>query len=163
VNYPLLLLHLINSPSLDPSIRVAGAIAFKNFIKRNWAIEEDVPTKIQEEDRQAIKREIVDLMLKSPENIQRQLSDAISVIGRHDFPANWPTLMHDLVQKLQTEDFHVINGVLRTAHSLFKRYRFEFKSDKLWSEIKLVLEQFAGPLTQLFLVSVLCFCYVVFN
>jgi len=46
----------------------------------------------------------------------------------------------------------VINGVLRTAHSLFKRYRFEFQSNALWAEIKLVLEAFAGPLTDLFVV-----------
>jgi len=51
------------------------------------------------------------------------------------------------------EDFHVINGVLRTAHSLFKRYRFEFKSNELWTEIKLVLDHFARPLTELFVVS----------
>ena len=54
-------------------------------------------------------------------------------------------------------DFHVINGVLRTAHSLFKRYRYEFKSQKLWEEIKHVLENFAKPLTDLFVVSMLCF------
>lgn len=50
-------------------------------------------------------------------------------------------------------DFHVINGVLHTAHSIFKRYRFEFKSDELWIEIKFVLDKFAKPLTELFQVS----------
>lgn len=90
-------------------------------------------------------------MLKSPEAIQRQLSDAISAIGRYDFPQQWSSLMPTLVAKLGgTDDFHVINGVLQTCHSLFKRYRHEFKSDKLWSEIKLVLDSFAAPLTQLF-------------
>lgn len=162
-NYPLLLLHLIQTTTTagdaaGNSIRVAAAIAFKNLVKRNWGSQEDSgeegdsgPSKIHNCDREAIKREIVDLMLKSPEAIQRQLSDAISVIGRHDFPNKWPTLMTHLVTKLgQSEDFHVINGVLRTAHSLFKRYRHEFKSDRLWSEIKLVLDSFAAPLTSLF-------------
>lgn len=55
--------------------------------------------------------------------------------------------------------------MLRTAHSLFKRYRFEFKSNELWSEIKLVLEHFAPPLTALFVVSLLigillCFMFI---
>lgn len=49
-------------------------------------------------------------------------------------------------------DFHIINGVLRTAHSLFKKYRYEFKSNELWTEIKLVLEKLAQPLTDLLLV-----------
>ena len=50
-------------------------------------------------------------------------------------------------------DFHVINGILRTAHSLFERYRYEFKSNELWTEIKFVLDNFAKPLTELFVVS----------
>lgn len=33
---------------------------------------------------------------------------------------------------------------------LFLRYRHEFKSNELWSEIKLVLDTFALPLTELF-------------
>lgn len=49
-------------------------------------------------------------------------------------------------------DFYVINGVLHTAHSIFKRYRYEFKSQALWTEIKLVLDHFAKPLTDLFVV-----------
>ena len=50
-------------------------------------------------------------------------------------------------------DFHVINGVLQTAHSLFKKYRHQFKSQTLWEEIKFVLDNFAKPLTDLFNVS----------
>ena len=92
-------------------------------------------------------------MLQSPEVIQRQLSDAISVIGREDFPEKWPNLLSELVEKFGTGDFNVINGILQTAHSLFKRYRYEFKSEELWKEIKFVLENFAAPLTQLSIVS----------
>jgi len=51
-------------------------------------------------------------------------------------------------------DFHIINGILQTAHSLFKRYRFEFKSQELWSEIKYVLDTFAKPFTDLFVATV---------
>ena len=50
-----------------------------------------------------------------------QLSDAISIVGREDFPAKWPDLLSEMVSKFQTGDFHIINGVLRTAHSIFKR------------------------------------------
>lgn len=98
---------------------------------------------------------IVDLMLKSPEIIQNQLSESISYIGREDFPFNWTNLLPQMVEKFATGDFNVINGVLRTAHSLFRRYRHEFRSDNLWMEIKMVLEQFAQPLTKLLDVSFL--------
>lgn len=54
-----------------------------------------------------------------------------------------------------TGDFNVINGVLRTGHSLFKKYRYEFKSQQLWTEIKFVLDSFSKPLTDLFVVCIL--------
>uniref|UniRef100_A0A3B3UGH1 Exportin-2 n=1 Tax=Poecilia latipinna TaxID=48699 RepID=A0A3B3UGH1_9TELE len=148
-NYPLLLLTLLEK-SQDNVIRVCAAVTFKNYIKRNWRIVEDEPNKISDADRTAIKANIVNLMLSSPEQIQKQLSDAISIIGREDFPQKWPDLLTEMVTRFRSGDFHIINGVLRTAHSLFKRYRHEFKSNELWTEIKLVLDTFALPLTELF-------------
>ena len=96
-------------------------------------------------------------MLHSPDSIQKQLSDAVSIVGKYDFPNKWPELIDQMVEKFNTGDFHVINGVLHTAHSLFKRYRYEFKSQSLWTEIKYVLDRFAKPLTDLFVVRIIYF------
>lgn len=171
-NYSLLLLHLLHKPEIDMTIRVAGAVAFKNYIKRNWFVvssqhlflyfqilryfiifkfkqDENEEDRIHETDRTAIKGLIVTLMLSSPEAIQKQLSAAIGIIGKTDFPMKWPELIVQMVDKFATGDFHVINGVLRTAHSLFKKYRYEFKSNELWAEIKFVLEKLAQPLMDL--------------
>lgn len=152
-NYALLLLHLVDKKDVDITIRVAGAVAFKNFVKRNWGVDDDSGDRIHSQDREAIKSLIVNLMLSSPEAIQKQLSESVSIIGKHDFPTKWPDLLSQMVEKFATGDFHIINGVLHTAHSLFKRYRFEFKSQELWSEIKIVLEKFAKPLTDLFVAT----------
>lgn len=35
-NFPQLLLMLIDKDEVDMTIRTAGAIAFKNYVKRNW-------------------------------------------------------------------------------------------------------------------------------
>lgn len=152
-NYPVLLLHLVDKQDVHLTIRVAGAVAFKNYIKRNWKVDDDAGDRIHAQDREAIKQLIVNLMLHSPEAIQKQLSDAVSIVGRHDFPNKWPDLISQMVEKFATGDFHVINGVLHTAHSLFKRYRYEFKSQELWTEIKFVLDKFAKPLTELFVAT----------
>lgn len=150
-NYPVLLLNLIDKAQMDMTIRVAGAIAFKNYVKRNWAAHEDSnePDRIHESDRNTIKTLIVTLMLHSPLALQKQLSDAVSIIGKHDFPKKWPQLIDEMVERFASGDFNVINGVLQTAHSLFKRYRYEFKSQDLWEEIKFVLDRMAKPLTDL--------------
>ncbi|CAK9813415.1 Cse1 [Anthophora plagiata] len=152
-NYPLLLLHLVDKSEINITIRIAGAVAFKNYVKRNWKVEEDSVDRIHAQDREAIKKLIVNLMLHSPDSIQKQLSDAVSIVGKYDFPNKWPELIDQMVEKFNTGDFRVINGVLHTAHSLFKRYRYEFKSQSLWTEIKFVLDRFAKPLTDLFVAT----------
>ena len=142
-------------------IRRASVITFKNFIKRNWpALDASSSTtnSISIRDRNHIKEHIIDLMTRSPEHIQQQLSDAITVIGKCDFPDQWTTLLDTMVRQFQQpstqNSFQSINGVLKTAHSLFERYRYEPKSDELWLEIKLVLEKFAPAFTELFKVNI---------
>jgi len=71
-------------------------------------------------------------------------------LGREDFPSKWEGLIQEMVDHFKGGDFHKINGILRTAHSLTKRYRHEFKSQELWVEIKLVLDLFADPFSELF-------------
>lgn len=154
-----LLLQLIDCNEIDLTVRICGAIAFKNFIKRNWSqVDDSVVDKISQNDRNYVKKVIIDLMLKSPEQIQRQLSDSVSIIGREDFPDKWPNLLEDMVSRMNSSaiqiDFNTINGVLQTAHSLFKRYRHEFRSDELWTEIKIVITKFAKPFTDLFVWTV---------
>lgn len=41
-NYSCLLIELIRKENIDLTIRVAGAITFKNFVKRNWAVDNTV-------------------------------------------------------------------------------------------------------------------------
>ena len=149
-NYGLLLLQLADCEQIELHTRMAAAVTFKNFVKRNWRVVEDQPNKISPRDRELIKKHIVGLMLKTPEVIQRQLSDGITNIGSEDFPNNWQGLLQEMVEHFKGGDFYQINGVLRTAHSLTKRYRHEFKSQELWTEIKFVLETFAAPFTDLF-------------
>ncbi|XP_015789619.1 exportin-2 [Tetranychus urticae] len=155
-NYPILLLTLIDKKEIDLVTRVAGAITFKNFVKRNWRCDDDSVDKISENDRKMVRSLIIGLMLKSEELVQKQLSEAVSIIGREDFPAKWPNLLDEMISRMQScgGDFSIINGILQTAHSLFKRYRHEFKSQELWSEIKYVLDNFAKPFTDLFTATV---------
>lgn len=58
--------------------------------------------KIHQEDRVLIKEKIVTVMLSSPEAVQKQLSDAILLIGKHDFPENWPNLLPKIIENFAT-------------------------------------------------------------
>ena len=154
--YGILLMAATHSEQIQPHIRQVAAVTFKNFIKNNWGSNDDgSASKINPTDRAAIKNGIIDLMVRLPDSLQKQFSEAISEMGKIDFPQQqWPELLPKMVGQFASGDFNIINGVLRSAHPLFKRYRFEQRSDTLWAEIKYVLDQLAVPLTQLFTATI---------
>ena len=55
-----------------------------------------------------------------------------------------------LVSSLNPEDFNINVGVLETAHSIFRPWRSQSRSDTLYGTINLVLNKFLNPFHQLF-------------
>ncbi|TPX31070.1 hypothetical protein SmJEL517_g05491 [Synchytrium microbalum] len=148
--FVVLLLRIVQDPNLSESVRISSGLYFKNFVKKHWKLEEDEVDHIPQQDRIAVKQILVSLMISVPHKLQLQLSEAISIIADTDFPENWQGLVQELVTRLSPTDFNVNNGILQTAHSIFKRWRSQFATTKLFTEIKFVLEQFCAPFLQLF-------------
>ena len=151
--YATLLLSAIKEPSLTENIQLQAVICFKNFIRRNWKVDDvsgNAADKISENDRNMIKAEVIGVMTTCNVKIQKQFGEAVAIIGKEDFPQKWQNLMSEMISRLNSENFVVVNGILLTANSLFRRYRFEMKSEALWIEIKHVLVTFAVPLTEFF-------------
>lgn len=67
----------------------------------------------------------------------------------NDSLVKWPQLTDEMLIKLESDEFQMIHTALQTAHQIFKRYRYEFKSQQLWEEIRFVLDKFANALTNL--------------
>lgn len=128
--------------------RLASALFFKNFVRRNW-VNEDGQHALPANEVTTIKNELIGLMVKVPPTIQAQLGDAISVIADSDFWERWDTLVDDLVSRLTPDNAVVNNGVLQVAHSIFKRWEPLYRSDDLYTEINHVLSKFATPFLQL--------------
>ena len=124
-------------------IRFSAAVYFKNWTRKHWKQVEGEVDVIPAPDRAAIKENIVSLMIAVPPALQMQLSEAVTIIADNDFPVQWQSLIDDLVAKLTLTDLSVNIGVLQTAHSIFKRWRHQFRSDRLFTEIKFVLTKFA--------------------
>ncbi|KAK5165310.1 hypothetical protein LTR04_001408 [Oleoguttula sp. CCFEE 6159] len=142
------LLRIVATDSYPGTTRLASALFFKNFIKRNWTDEEG-NYKLPQNEVVAIKQELIGLMIAVPSTIQSQLGEAISVIADSDFWERWDTLVDDLVSRLTSDNFAVNNGVLQVAHSIFRRWRPLFRSDALFTEINHVLSKFSVPFLQL--------------
>lgn len=125
-------------------MRLASALYFKNFVKRHW-VDEEGNHLLPADEVAAIKRELIGLMVAVPPNLQAQLGEAISAIADSDFWVRWDTLIDDLISRLTPDNTTVNNGVLRVAHSIFKRWRPLFRSDELFTEINHVLSRFGAP------------------
>ncbi|GAB4838288.1 hypothetical protein Ancab_027816 [Ancistrocladus abbreviatus] len=161
-NYGLAVLRLVAEPSIDEQIRQAASVNFKNHLKNRWSPitmpsgpNIQLLTPIPDAEKEQIKALIVPLMLSAAPRIQSQLSEALAVIGKHDFPKAWPNLLPELVSKLQAaceaSDYASINGILGTVNSLFKKFRYQYKTNDLLLDLKYCLDNFAAPLLQVFM------------
>ncbi|KAI8071011.1 exportin-2-like protein [Gongronella butleri] len=151
--FPQALVQLIGDDAVDPTLRFTGAVFFKNYIKRNWVPDNEASDRISQSDREMIKSNIVSLMISVPERMQLQVSDALSIIASEDFPSRWQSLLPELVNRFSDSDYKTNNGILHTAHSIFKKWRSQFKCDELFSEIKYVLDGFCPKYLVLFQVT----------
>ncbi|GFY96210.1 cellular apoptosis susceptibility protein, putative / importin-alpha re-exporter [Actinidia rufa] len=121
-NYALAVLRLVAEPAVDEPIRQAAAVNFKNHLRSRWSSSEpnaEALTPVPDSEKEQIKALIVRLMLSSAPRIQSQLSEALAVIGKHDFPKLWPALLPELKSSLEkageASDYAPVNGILGTA------------------------------------------------
>jgi exportin-2 (importin alpha re-exporter) len=136
-NFVLALLKLIDTPSFSVAARQGAAIYVKNFFKK-WQTED---VTINDQEKEQVKTIIVDLMLKVPET-QKLLKETIKVIADVEFPLKWPALLPGLASKLQSQDFSLVIGSLKTLNMVMKKYRSEFESNRVLTELKFILENF---------------------
>lgn len=147
--FPVALLHLIASNQCQLPIRLAGALYFKNLVRRKW-IDETGVYMINGEDVAIIKAEIIGLMIQLPsDQLQTQIGESISLIAESEFPELWPGLLDELIGKLSLNDLNTNEGILKVSHSIFKRWRPLFRSDDLFLEIKMVLDKFSTPFLEM--------------
>ena len=150
----ILLLQLIGQDAELP-VRQAAAVYCKNLTRQHWEPADEGAPSIDASVKGQVKDGLLSLFLLVPELLQAQLGEGMALIAQHDFPAKWNTLLGSLVTQIDgalgatPRDYAKVTGLLRIAHSIFKRYRHEFKSDELFAEIKYVLESFSAPLLAL--------------
>ncbi|KAF5343738.1 hypothetical protein D9756_011534 [Leucocoprinus leucothites] len=145
------LLQLVLNSSQDRSARLAASIYLKNIAKTRW--EEEVQP-LLEQDKVALRGQLVPAMLSlsnpTDKTIRMQIAESVSLIAELDFPKNWPDLIDQLVASLSASDYNINIGVLETAHSIFRPWRAQVRSDPLFTVINFVLSKFMDPFFGLF-------------
>uniref|UniRef100_A0A7R9YDQ3 Importin N-terminal domain-containing protein n=1 Tax=Pinguiococcus pyrenoidosus TaxID=172671 RepID=A0A7R9YDQ3_9STRA len=140
--------------NLPPPVALAAAVYFKNVVKKHWEPEERLRSILQESDKEKVKENLVNLIVASTYEVQRPLTEALSIIAKLDFPLKWEGLLPGLVQKLRTassrNDFRLIYGCLLIANEVFKRFRYAFKTEELMLQLEYCLDHFQEALLAIF-------------
>ncbi|CAJ0937444.1 unnamed protein product, partial [Mesorhabditis belari] len=147
--FGVMLIELVVNNEAPAEIRIAAAVALKNFVKRLWSdhVEQELP----ETEQKTIRTAALQAMLASQGNIRSQLSHTVYLMAKKDFPERWPDLVSSLAVLLTQDDFDKIVATLSTLDQLFEKYRHESKSTELWTELKICLIATQEPLTTLFI------------
>ncbi|XP_019091483.1 PREDICTED: exportin-2-like [Camelina sativa] len=155
-NYGLAVLRIVAEPSVVEHIRHAAAVNFKNHLRSRWLPASDSGiSPMEDSEKEQIKSLVVSLMLScSSPCIQSQLSEALIIIGKHDLENSWPSLLPELIASLKkaasVKDYASINGILGIANSIFKKFRYQYRTNDLFRELNYCLGNFAAPLLEMF-------------
>ena len=117
------LLHVVMNVSIDSAVRQAGVIYFKNLVSSSWIPKEspepspaaiasgvvppinpELTFAIHEQDKAAIRENIVKALVIAPEPVRIQLAVCISIIIKHDFPHKWPQVVDQVSIYLQVQE-----------------------------------------------------------
>ncbi|VDP48248.1 unnamed protein product [Heligmosomoides polygyrus] len=102
------------------------------------------------EEEEQVRQSILQGMFLIRGTLQSQLSHAVQLMAKRDFPDRWPTLVPSLAEHLKVDDLGRLVAALSAMDQLFKKFRYESKSTALWTELKSCLLTVQEPLTQVY-------------
>uniref|UniRef100_A0AAX7VLM5 Importin N-terminal domain-containing protein n=1 Tax=Astatotilapia calliptera TaxID=8154 RepID=A0AAX7VLM5_ASTCA len=122
--------------SFEPR-RAAGvsAIYLKNMVSQYWQDREPsvgevvFPFNIHENDRQQIRDQILEGIIRCPESIRAQLTMCLRAIIKHDFPGRWTAIVDKINLYLQSPNSGSWYGTLLALYQLVKTYEYR-KADE---------------------------------
>uniref|UniRef100_A0A8D2LDR4 Importin 8 n=1 Tax=Varanus komodoensis TaxID=61221 RepID=A0A8D2LDR4_VARKO len=113
-----------------PSVNSA-AIYLKNMVTQYWPDREPPPGEvvfpfnIHENDRQQIRDNIVEGIIRSPDLVRAQLTMCLRAIIKHDFPGHWTAVVDKIGYYLQSPNSGSWLGSLLCLYQLVKTYEYK--------------------------------------
>ncbi|NWW45444.1 IPO8 protein, partial [Pedionomus torquatus] len=128
INFAPTLLQIIVSDEVEFPVRQAAAIYLKNMVGWYWADREPrpgevvFPFNIHENDRQQIRDNIVEGIIRSPDLLRAQLARCLHAIITYDFPGHWTAVVDKIGYYLQSQNSGSWLGSLLCLYELVKNY-----------------------------------------
>uniref|UniRef100_A0A667HZB2 Importin 8 n=1 Tax=Lynx canadensis TaxID=61383 RepID=A0A667HZB2_LYNCA len=131
INFAPSLLRIIVSDHVEFPVRQAAAIYLKNMVTQYWPDREPPPGEavfpfnIHENDRQQIRDNIVEGIIRSPDLVRVQLTMCLRAIIKYDFPGHWPAVVDKIDYYLQSQSSGSWLGSLLCLYQLVKTYEYK--------------------------------------
>ncbi|XP_077995074.1 importin-7-like [Glandiceps talaboti] len=125
------LLQVVMSDQLQMPIRQAGVIYLKNMVSQFWNEREAeevggaVPFSIHDQDRQAIRDNLIEAMIGTPELIRVQLGVCLYQILKSDYPGRWTGIVDKVVLYIQSDNSGAWYGALVAIYQLVKNFEYK--------------------------------------
>ncbi|XP_070563950.1 importin-7-like [Ptychodera flava] len=125
------LLQVVMSDQLQMPIRQAGVIYLKNMVIQCWNEKEaenvgdPIPYSVHEQDRQAIRDNIIEAMIATPELIRVQLGVCLYQILKSDYPGRWTGVVDKVVNYLNSDNTGAWYGALVAVYQLVKNFEYK--------------------------------------
>ncbi|POI34227.1 hypothetical protein CIB84_002021 [Bambusicola thoracicus] len=157
INFAPSLLQIIVSDQVEFPVRQAAAIYLKNMVMQYWPDREPSPGEavfpfnIHENDRQQIRDNIVEGIIRSPDLVRAQLTMCLRAIIKHDFPGHWTTVVDKIAYYLQSQNSGSWLGSLLCLYQLVKTYEYKKaeERDPLIAAMQIFLPRIQQQMIQL--------------
>ncbi|GMH72752.1 hypothetical protein TrST_g12124 [Triparma strigata] len=125
-----LLLQVVSTKTIDPSMRTAASINFKNTVRSQWINKDNPALQVHEADKPTIKPMLVELiMVETQKNIRSVLAEALYHMSISEYPHSWPELLPSLLNNIRVGgsngDATRVYGSLYALRKLCKRFEYK--------------------------------------
>jgi hypothetical protein len=146
------LLHVVAAgDQVDRSARQAAAITMKNLIYQHWVEKESNGVKeacIFASDKETIRTNIIQVLSAEKDSSVRDLiCESINNIAEHDFPDQWPNLIQQIMEHIQSGDSSRAYNALMALRRVVKKY--EFKPKEMRGPLETIIQTTFPTLLQL--------------
>ncbi|PAV58074.1 hypothetical protein WR25_07919 [Diploscapter pachys] len=132
------LLKIACNVTYSNTVRQAAVIYLKNSVSKYWEKDEDEDTAqnestafvLPEDDKDVIRRNIVEAICVSRDTTRTTLCTTIGMIMRVDFPSKWPNLCQQIEEKLTSNDLEFVLSALMVLCKLAKIYEYKRSKDR---------------------------------
>ncbi|XP_032077569.1 importin-8 [Thamnophis elegans] len=157
INFAPSLLQIIVSDQVEFPVRQAAAIYLKNMVTQYWPDREPPPGEvifpfnIHENDRQQIRDNIVEGIIRSPDLVRSQLTMCLRAIIKHDFPGHWTAVVDKIGYYLHSSNSGSWLGSLLCLYQLVKTYEYKKaeERDPLIAAMQIFLPRIQQQMIQL--------------